>query len=423
MKILTKFRNYIITPFAKSNLTMQSNLNYIKSLFKSDNVIIDKSYNQPKKILLLALFEKGELRQDIVNLLKVAKQQDLFVVCVNTLKLKNPKEHDELFDCYIEKYNFGRDFGSYKTGFLYLFKKHYLVKCPRLILLNDSLFYSRKNLNNFISSLSNTDIEVLGATENHEIEHHLGSFCLSLSNSILTKKKFIKYWKKFRRSDVRPKVIKYGEMKLSKTLKKCTSSPNQFQALFDITWFTNVISNDIKLIEHVSDFYRTSDFVDWNKASLRSVIQRLSDRYIHIDPGMLHIEGNVDVNMNDSIVNFAESTSGVVRHVSKAVKANDEEEKVIRERVHQELRNDLYECFSFGSQIHQNAILLHFLGMPIIKLDGLYRGMFSPADVENIANQLEEDEVVFFKRMLYSKPFGGNVLSGWKQAAFYRGLI
>ena len=93
------------------------------------------------------------------------------------------------------------------------------------------------------------------------------------------------------------------------------------------------------------------------------------------------------------------------------------------ERVHQELKNDLYECFSFGSQIHQNAILLHFLGMPIIKLDGLYRGMFSPADVENIANQLEEDEVVFFKRMLYSKPFGGNVLSGWKQAAFYRGLI
>jgi hypothetical protein len=336
MKILTKFRNYIITLFVRIDITMRSNLNYIKSLFKPDNVIIDKPYNQPKKILLLALFEKGELRQDIINLLKVAKQQDLFVVCVNTLKLKNPKEYDELFDCYIEKYNFGRDFGSYKTGFLYLFKKNYLVTCPRLILLNDSLFYSRKNLNNFISSLSNTDIEVLGATENHEIEHHLGSFCLSLSNSILTKKKFIKYWKKFRRSDVRPKVIKYGEMKLSKTLKKCVSSSNQFQALFDITWFTNVISNDIKLIEHVSDFYRTSDFVDWNKTSLRSVIQRLSDRYIHI-------EGNVDVNMNDSIVNFAESTSGVVRHVSKAVKANSEEEKVIRERVHQELKNDLFE--------------------------------------------------------------------------------
>ena len=420
---MTKFRNYIFTSFAKIKLTMWSHLNYIKSLFKPDNVIIDKPYNQSKKILLLALFEKGELRQDIVNLLKIAKQQDLFVVCVNALKLKNPKEYDELFDCYIEKYNFGRDFGSYKTGFLYLFKKNYLVKCPRLILLNDSVFYSRKNLNNFISSLSNTDVEVLGATENHEIEHHLGSFCLSLTNSILVNKKFTKYWRRYRRSDVRPKVIKNGEMKLSKTLKKCTSSPNQFQALFDITWFTNVISNDIKLIEHVSDFYRTSDFVPWKKASLRSVIQRLSDRYTLIDRRMLHIEGNVDVNMNDSIINFAKSTSGVVRYLSKAVKANTEEENVIRERVHQELKNDLYECFSFGSQIHQNAILLHYLGMPIIKLDGLYRGMFSPADVENIANQLEEDEVVLFKRMLYAKPFGGNVLSGWKRAAFYPGLI
>lgn len=419
MKILTKLRNYIMTPFAKINLTMRSNLNYIKSLFKPDNVIIDKSYNQPKKILLLALFEKGELRQDIVNLLKVAKQQDLFVVCINTLKLKNPKEYNELFDCYVEKYNFGRDFGSYKTGFLYLFKKHYLMKCPRLILLNDSLFYSRKNLNNFIFSLSNTDVEVLGATENHEIEHHLGSFCLSLTNSILVNKKFIKYWQKYRSSDVRPKVIKNGEMELSKTLKKCASSPNQFQALFDITWFTDVMSNNDKLMEYISDFYRTSDFVDWNRPSLRSVIQRLSDRYIHTGPGIL----NIDANMNDSVVNFAESTDGVIRHISKSVKANDEEENVIRKRVHQELKNDLYECFSFGSQIHQNAILLHYLGMPIVKLDGLYRGMFSPADVENIANQLEEDEIIHFKRMLYSKPFGGNVLYGWKRAAFYRGLI
>jgi hypothetical protein len=53
----------------------------------------------------------------------------------------------------------------------------------------------------------------------------------------------------------------------------------------------------------------------------------------------------------------------------------------------------------------------------------IIRGIFSAADVENIAIQLEGDEVVLFKRMLYSKPFGGNVLSGWKQAAFYRGLI
>ena len=43
--------------------------------------------------------------------------------------------------------------------------------------------------------------------------------------------------------------------------------------------------------------------------------------------------------------------------------------------------------------------------------------------MENIAIQLEGDEVVLFKRMLYSKPFGGNVLYGLKRAAFYRGLI
>ena len=71
----------------------------------------------------------------------------------------------------------------------------------------------------------------------------------------------------------------------------------------------------------------------------------------------------------------------------------------------------------------QNALLLHYLGLPLIKLDGLYRGMFSSGDVEKLAQQLGPDEVIPFKRLVYSKPFGAEVYIGWKKAAFFHGLI
>jgi len=95
----------------------------------------------------------------------------------------------------------------------------------------------------------------------------------------------------------------------------------------------------------------------------------------------------------------------------------------LQKRVLEEVQNDLMECFMAGSQIHQNNILLHHLGMPLIKLDGLYRGMFSIEDVVKIATQLDLKEADNFKRLMFLKPFGGNTMFGWKRAAFYRGLI
>ena len=83
----------------------------------------------------------------------------------------------------------------------------------------------------------------------------------------------------------------------------------------------------------------------------------------------------------------------------------------------------LYHKYSFGSQIHQNSILLHSFGLPIVKLDGLYRGVLSIRDVEEIANQLLEAERSFFLYQMYSRPFGVDTLVGWRRAAFNLGLI
>lgn len=421
MKIWHKLKNKLLYPGALIHLTVLSHLNWGKSLFKKDKVFYEKPYDG-QKILLLALFEKGVLRGDIENLLTVAKRLGVYTVCVNTLKLDNPEQNNKLIDCYIERYNFGRDFGSYKAGFMHLYKRRWHEKCPRLLVLNDSLFYSKNNQANFIETLLQTEVEVLGATENHEIEHHLGSFCLSLDGSIVRKDKLRTYWKKYSSSDVRPVVIKRGEMQLSKTLRRCVTSPGNFSAQFDLTWFSEYINSNKDFLDLASDFYRASNLVDWKRPSINKSAMQVINKYMMNDQSLSNLEIKMEAGREDVTMHFVDNARNLQHAIASSLK-KDIDLELIERRVYAEVKYDLLESFSTGSQIHQNGILLHYLGLPIIKLDGLYRGMFSNEDIENLAQQLESDEVIPFKRLMYSKPFGGEVLYGWKRSAFYRGLI
>lgn len=421
MKIVARIKNLLLYPGAYFYFTIQSHFNWMKSLFEKNNVVFENAYNG-QKILLLALYEKGKIREDIKHLLEVAKQQDAYIICVNTLMLTKPDQYSDLMDCYIERYNYGRDFGSYKTGFMYLYKRQLHDKCQRLVILNDSLFYSKKNQATFVNDLFKTDIEALGATENHEIEHHLGSFCLSLAGSVIRNNKFIRYWKKYSNSDVRPVVIKRGEMGLSKTMRRCVSSQDNFTSLYDISWFSEYIKNNPDIVNVAVNFNRASDLVDWKVPNLKRVKKRLISKYFIHDISLAGMETKIIADLKeDTFAYFADSPALILKAFEGSL--NNNGLSTLKSRVYEEVTNDMLECFSLGSQIHQNGIFLHHLGMPIIKLDALFRGMYSAEDVEKLSRQLESDEAIQFKRLLYSKPFGGAVLFGWKRAAFYRGLM
>ena len=418
--IISKIINYAMYLIAYVIISAQSFMMRIKVFGKSSKVHFEQSY-QGQKILLLALYQNGRLRPDIENLLITAKQLGMYVFAINTLKVLEPNNLKEKIDCYIERPNFGRDFGSYKTGFLHLFKKGWEKQCPRLLMLNDSLFYSKQNLAAFLNQMMNTDIEVLGATENHETEHHLGSFCISLQTSILQHSRFKNYWKHYTNTDIRPKVIKRGEIKLSKTLRRCVSSADQFQACYDINWLSNYLDNNKELLDRTSGLYRTSDLypvsVGWKRSSLQSVSKRIYNKYLQMDYSLENIQANIDSKLSY----FVDNPKQLIKAIENDIKEINVQS--LPQRVYEEVKNDLMECFISGSQIHQNNILLHHLGMPIIKLDGLYRGIFSVADVFQLASQLSQNEKSSFQKLMFDRPFGGNTILGWKRAAFYRGLI
>jgi Lipopolysaccharide biosynthesis protein len=223
------------------------------------------------KVMLLALYEKSSLRNDTLELIKEAKRNNVFVVAVNTLRLEEHNYPLDLVDVYIERDNYGRDFGSYKAGMKYFFDKGFQDKCERLLIINDSVFFSKRGLPEFVHNLFNTDVEVLGATENSQHSHHLGSFCISVAGKIVRNVKFKNFWFNYKASNVRPLVIKRGEFGLSRLLKSLVSSEQSFKSLFNISFMERKLSNDKALYESYY-YYRREGESSWRNRSITGLI-------------------------------------------------------------------------------------------------------------------------------------------------------
>jgi len=422
MKIISRIHTAMLYPMARVIVGAQSEAQRLRTLTKRPRVHFERPY-QGQRIVLLALYQKGELRPDLVRLLKAAKAQGLYVLGVNTLRLRDPENVRDLIDCYIERPNFGRDFGSYKTGFLHLYARGWEKTCPRLLMINDSVYYSTRGLDKFLTDMTTSDVEVLGATENYEIEYHLGSFCIAMSQSVLAHERLRKYWRKYPLTDVRPIVIKRGEMKLSKTLKRCVSVPNRFRALYSSDRFLNEICRSPELQDLVIKDARTGPYYPVPRFSVEAVTKLLSGRFIAREYAISDkLEVSVDTPIKDlskeTLITGREDLKRyLLRHVS------DGDFQKFDPLLNDAMSAVFSEVFMRGSQIHQNAAILLEMGLPIIKLDGMYRGMFNTYDVMRIQSKLPADEARELSAILLERPYGGQMLYGWKRAAFMKGLI
>ncbi len=376
------------------------------------------------KVLLLALYEKTELRNDVLSLLSEAKAQGVFIIAVNTLCLSEENYRKDLIDVYIERDNYGRDFGSYKAGMNYFYKKHINEKCERFLLLNDSVFFSKKGIGNFLEQLFATKVDVLGATENREISHHLGSFCISICSSIVNNKKFITFWEEYKNTNVRPFVIKRGEFKLSKILKSLARSENDFRALYDVNLFDKVLAEDNDLFQNYHFFKREGERNYWGTRSL--------NEYFCKDKVLMSFYNK-----------YLESTQEVKETYLKEY--GIKEKKIVEEADYLELVEFFsyidFECsehgvllknrllsiylddFTRGSQIHNNCVVLHHIGLPIIKLDLLFRAVCNFNDLLKIRDQLDDSQKDEFMQLMTNRLSGTKFLFGMSQRAFDFGIL
>lgn len=393
----------------------------VKSLFHKATEFWRTPY-KGEKVLLIALFQKGKLRPDTQRMLKVAKRKGIYVIAINSLKLSYPDELRECVDLYIERFNFGRDFGSYKHGFLDIFKSGLAENCPRLLMLNDSVFYSTSRIETFLDEMMSSDVEVLGSTENYEISYHLGSFCIAFAGNILRHAVFQKYWKSYRLTDVRPKVIKRGEMGLSLALMKCASDQSEVKALYNSFRFLDLLKKvDTSELDELIRLSRRSDLTPAKRFSLASQIGTAVQEYsgkVERDSSLkIENSGNKEATKDRMFLySLSDAKKVFEAHLKDAPQSNEEylKESVIAGMV---------DNFRQHSQIHQNAANLLYMGCPIVKLDGVFRGVFNMLDVKKICGLLTPQERAELEYLLLSRPYGGDTLIGWKHAAFIRGLL
>ena len=425
LKVFSYLHTISLYPAARMIVWWQSERQRLRTFGQRPKVHFD-DVSDGRRIMLLALYEKGRLRPDVVRLLRAAQAEGLYVLAVNTLKIKDVEALKGLVNCYIERPNFGRDFGSYKTGFLHFFDRGWQDKCPRLMMVNDSIYFSEQRLSRFIQDMMQSEVEVLGSTENYEIEHHLGSFCIAMAQTILQSPVFKKYWRSYFLSDVRPSVIKRGEMELSKTLRRVATSPRQFRALYSTARFLRDVRDNEALVDFVIKNARTSNLTGWEQLNAFEVCQDLRNRFVSEinlnkeeanDSLEIHAKATLqEMNRSRFVQDSASLKSFILEHVDNSEDVDDE---IVKDTI----VSVLARVFMSGSQIHQNSTTLLKLGLPIIKLDGMYRGMFNVYDVQRICAQLSEQEANELKDILLERPFGGDTLVGWRRAAFMVGLI
>jgi len=418
--VLGSIRNHLSYRVAQAGYLLLSERARLRARRQRTVVQAEAPY-AGQKIVLLALYEKGLLRPDIVRLLQMAREAGHYVLAVNTLRLADPATVAGLIDCYIERPNFGRDFGSYRTGFMHLFARGWERDCPRLLMLNDSVYYNEERLAAFLADMMGSDIEALGSTENFEIEHHLGSFCIAMGAPVLRHALFRRFWRNYRLSDVRPAVIRRGEMGLTRALKRCVSSPEQFGALYGAARFSQAVSTDDGLLDFAVRNTRRSDLVHWRRATPATLAEYVTDRFT-LDRNDLE-NRNVTLELQNrpadarSWVTNVTEVEGHLR--DKLSDPSVFDPKVLRKAI----AGLVAEIFMVGSQIHQNGVVLLRMGLPLVKLDVLYRGVFNVEDMNLACEQMSPRDGAELRQLLVTRPYGGHMLFGWKRAAFERGLI
>lgn len=384
------------------------------------------------KVMLLALYEKSSLRNDTLELLKEAKRNNVFVIAVNTLRLEEQNYPSELTDVYIERDNYGRDFGSYKAGMKYFFDKGFDEKCERLLIINDSIFFSKRGLSEFVRNLFETNVEVLGATENSQHSHHLGSFCISVAGKITRNAKFKSFWLKYKLSNVRPLVIKRGEFGLSKLLKSLVSSEHHFKSIFNVSFMEKKLNSDKDFYENYY-YYRREGESSWRNRSITGliandeVLSSYYNKYILANQRAEKLAfASKDINEYNVIAKEYENyESSKVDYLEAVIffKNTVHKESILNGQFKQRLISLYLDEFTLGSQIHINCLALHHCGLPIIKLDLMFRCVCNMNDIIKLRDQLDESQREEFMTLILARLCGDKFLVGLNRLAYQFGIL
>lgn len=314
-----------------------------------------------KHVLLIALFQTGAMRLDIQNLIEKAIKSDFVVLVSNNSRLENSPD----VDFYEERPNYGRDFGAYKSLTKTLLKQMGLAQSKSITFLNDSVFYIPERITNLFSQVQKVGPrEAFGITDNNHDTYHLASYFLTVGNQAIADQRFWRFWNSYRLTNSRPKIIKKGEMQLSKVLSVIVGKRN------------------------VRSIY--------NYESLVRQSQQLGEQHLLLKDKEYLIEKLSYLNEN---LNTGTAPDLQLKH------------------------NHVLRLLSGGAPAHGSIKAFLESGMPIIKLDIHYRGIAGYLDIAEIEQHIEDPEFrKSFRLEVLSRGIGYRDLTGLQKLFYSYGL-
>lgn len=346
-------------------------------------------------VLKYSGFTLGDDFRDLLSTLHSAK--------INTIVVVNGKISDEVMSAVkpfahrvLARENIGRDFGAYRAATLHLHREG--LKPDRVLYCNDSVAYIKGTaLDHLVRKLSDNAHDVVGSFENHEFEHHIGTYVFSVSGRAFCNPKFQQFWQRYRPFDIRPYAIKNGEIALSQVLKRCGYS-------IDVVYSADRLAEALYNL----DLPRLVELIRYTRPAFRFQPLDAVVKGAVLARGLPAILGAHDT--TTAPVPAPTSTPTISAHAARRKAMRDAQVETgkinaVAERMACDTLVDRFMTeVTQGSQIHLGFGLFHrVLDAPLVKKDLLARAIYLEHDSALILDRLPADSRAAIMRELINR--------------------
>lgn len=194
-------------------------------------------HNISSEVAIYLIFPSNGVTQSHLATLQQMVEEGIAPFIISNMPLSD-QDRDMLAERswrIMERPNIGYDFGGYRDGVLFL--REYLPKLRRFYILNDSAwiidapqtwFHQVRALNvDFCGATSNYEVKRVAIqkfsdvdwilTPNHR-NHHYASYALAFGPKVLQDDFFISFWRRYKLSDDKKRVVRRGEIRLSQNV-------------------------------------------------------------------------------------------------------------------------------------------------------------------------------------------------------------
>lgn len=203
----------------------------------ADIKLTEGIYPISAEVAIYLIFPSSGVTKSHLNVLQQMVGEDIAPFVISNVPLSN--QDRDLLAQYswriMERPNIGYDFGGYRDGVLFLRK--YLPKLRRFYILNDSAwiidapqtwFHQVRALNvDFCGATSHYEVKRVAIEKFRNVEwvftpnhrnHHYASYALAFGPKVLRDSFFMSFWQRYKLSDDKKRVVRRGEIGLSRSL-------------------------------------------------------------------------------------------------------------------------------------------------------------------------------------------------------------